>query len=118
NGPFDAGIPPINITGLQRLGTAPWPPQVQIAQVWQLLDTVSWLKGSHSMKFGVENRHTSDNFLDAQSLQGQITASGIYSGNTGAGVPDFLLGDVSTAAFTSQTVVHNYKEESKFFDKD
>src|SRR5258708_33987011 len=77
NGPFDAGLPPINITGLQRLGTAPWRPQVQIAQVWQLLDTLGWLKGNHSLKFGFESRHTSDNFLDAQSLQGQLTSSGI-----------------------------------------
>ncbi len=116
--PFDAGLPPINISGLQRLGTAPWRPQVQVAQVWQLLDTLSWLKGDHSLKFGYEFRHESDNFLDAQSLQGQITASGIYSGNTGLGVPDFLLGDISTASFTTPTVVHNYKYGSSFFAQD
>jgi hypothetical protein len=118
NGPFDAGLPPINITGLQRMGTAPWRPQVQIAQVWQLLDTLSWLKGDHSLKFGFESRHTSDNFLDAQSLQGQITASGIYTGNVGLGVPDFLLGDVSTASFTTPTIVHNYKQGYSFFAQD
>jgi hypothetical protein len=48
-GPMDAGIPPINISGLTRLGSSPWRPQVQIAQVWQLLDTLSWLKGGHSL---------------------------------------------------------------------
>jgi len=117
-GPFDAGLPPINITGLQRLGTGPWRPQVQIAQVWQLLDTLSWLKGNHSFKFGYEFRHTSDNFLDAQSLQGQITSSGIYSGNSGLGVPDFLLGDVSTASFTTPSVVHNYKIGNSVFAQD
>jgi len=117
-GPFAAGIPPINISGLQRLGTSPWRPQVQIAQVWQLLDTVSWLKGSHSMKFGFEHRHTSDNFLDAQSLQGQITATGIYTGNNGSGIPDFLLGDVSTASFTTPAVVHNYRMAYNFFAQD
>ena len=119
NGPFDAGIPPINISGnFTRLGTAPWRPQVQIAQVWQLLDTLNWLKGNHSLKFGYEFRHESDNFLDAQSLQGQITASGIYTGNTGFGAADFLLGDVSTASFTTPTVVHNYKNGNSFFGQD
>jgi hypothetical protein len=117
-GPFDAGIPPINIGGLQRLGTAPWRPQVQIAQVWQLLDTLSWLNGAHSYKFGYEFRHESDNFLDAQSLQGQITASGIYTGNSGLGVPDFLLGDISTASFTTPSVVHDYKTGNSFFIQD
>jgi hypothetical protein len=117
-GQFDEGIPPTNISGLQRLGTAPWRPQVQISQVWQLLDTLSWLKGNHSFKFGYELRHESDNFLDAESPQGQITSSGIYTGNTGLGVPDFLLGDVSSVAFTSPTVVHNYKYGNSFFAQD
>ncbi|NDJ14019.1 MAG: TonB-dependent receptor [Acidobacteriia bacterium] len=116
--PYNAGLPPINITGMQRLGTAPWRPQAQIAQVWQLLDTLSWLKGDHSLKFGFESRHTSVNFLDAQSPQGQITSSGIYTGNVGIGVADFLLGDVSTAAFTTPTVVHNYKPGFNFFAQD
>jgi hypothetical protein len=118
NGPADAGIPPINISELTRLGTAPWRPQVQIAQVWQLLDTLSWLKGDHSFKFGFEHRHTSDNFLDAQSLQGQMSASGIYTGNSGLGVPDFLLGDMSSASFTTPSVIHNYKLGYSFFGQD
>lgn len=118
-GPYDAGIPPINISGgFQRLGTAPWRPQVQIAQVWQLVDSLSWLSGNHSFKFGYEFRHTSDNFLDAQSPQGQITATGIYTGNSGFGAADFLLGDISSAAFTTPTVVHNFKEAHSFFAQD
>ena len=63
-------------------------------------------------------RHTSDNFLDAQSLQGQITSSGIYTGNVGLGVADFLLGDVSTASFTTPTIVHNYQLGYSFFIQD
>ncbi len=117
DGPFDAGIPPINIGGLTRLGTSPWRPQVQISQAWQLLETLSWLKGNHSFKAGYEHRHNSDNFLDIQSLQGQISASGIYSGNL-SGVPDFLLGDVSTAQLVTPTVVHNYQYAHNFFVQD
>jgi hypothetical protein len=117
-GPFNAGLPPINITGTQRLGTAPWRPQAQVAQVWQLLDTLSWLKGDHSLKVGFESRHTSNNFLDAQSLQGQITSNGIYTGNVGIGVADFLLGDVSAASFTTPAIVHSFKEGYSFFAQD
>jgi hypothetical protein len=116
--PNSAGIPPINISGLTRLGSSPWRPQFQIAQVWQLVDTLTWLKGNHSLKFGYEHRHTSDNFLDIQSPQGQITAAGIYTGNTGFGLPDFLLGDVSTAQFTTPTVVHDYEYAHNFFAQD
>ncbi len=37
---------------------------------------------------------------------------------TDLGVPDFLLGDVSTASFTTPTVVHNYKYGNSFFAQD
>ena len=70
------------------------------------------------MRFGFEHRHASNNFLDAQSPQGQITAGSIYTGNSGFGVPDFLLGDVSAASFTTPTVVHNYKVAYNFFAQD
>ncbi|HCC59086.1 MAG TPA: hypothetical protein DEQ47_17855, partial [Solibacterales bacterium] len=68
--PNAAGLPPININGLQRLGSSPWRPQFQVSQVWQVLDTLSWIKGEHSFKFGYEHRHASDNFLDIRSPQG------------------------------------------------
>jgi hypothetical protein len=116
--PSSAGIVPINISGLQRLGSSPWRPQYQISQVWQILDSLSWLKGDHSFKFGYEHRHASDNFEDLQSPQGQLTASSIYTGNGGLGVPDFLLGDISTAAYTSSTIVHNYEYGNSFYAQD
>lgn len=116
--PQAAGIPPININGLTRLGSSPWRPQFQISQVWQLLDNLSWLKGDHSFKFGYEFRHTSDNFLDIESPQGQIFVNGIYTNNGSFGLPDFLLGDVDSAQFTTPTVVHNYKQGNSFYGQD
>ncbi|MDQ6678276.1 MAG: carboxypeptidase regulatory-like domain-containing protein [Acidobacteriota bacterium] len=116
--PNAAGLPPININGLQRLGSSPWRPQFQVSQVWQLLDTLSWLKGEHSFKFGYEYRHTSNNFLDIRSPQGEISANGIYTNNGGFGVPDFLLGDIDSVRFTTPTVVHNYQIGHSFFAQD
>lgn len=119
-GPSAAGLPPISISGnFQRLGTAPWRPQYQVSQVWQLLDTLSWLKGSHSMKFGYEHRHSSVNFQDIRSPQGEISVTGIYTSPAGGfGVPDFLLGDVDNVRFTTPTVVHNYQLAHNFFAQD
>ena len=117
-GPYNAGIPPVNVTGLTRLGSSPFRPQFQVSQAWQLLDTLSWLKGEHSFKFGYEHRHTSDNFLDLTAPQGQMSASGIYTGNVGLGFADFLLGDMSTGQYTTPTVVHNYQYSSNFFAQD
>ena len=93
-------------------------PQFQVSQVWQLLDTLSWLKGNHSLKFGYEHRHTSDNFLDIQSPQGQSRPAGFTAETAGWASRTFLLGDISAAAFTTPTVVHNYQYSNNFFVQD
>jgi hypothetical protein len=117
-GPNSSGLPPIEINGLQRLGTSPWRPQFQISQVWQVLDNLSWLKGNHSFKFGYDYRKTSDNFLDIRAPQGEIQVNGIYTGGGGFGVADFLLGNVDTALFVTPTVVHNYSYGNSFYAQD
>jgi Carboxypeptidase regulatory-like domain len=117
-GPNTAGLPPININGLQRLGTSPWRPQWQVSQAWQLLESLDWLKGNHSLKFGYQLLHTSDNFLDIESPQGQITADGIYTAGGNFGLPDFLLGDIDSISFTTPLVVHNYQVGHALYAQD
>ncbi|MDP9159924.1 MAG: TonB-dependent receptor [Acidobacteriota bacterium] len=117
-GPNTAGLPPIEINGLTRLGTSPWRPQFQISQVWQILDNLSWLKGSHSFKFGYEHRHFSDNFLDIRAPQGEIGVNGIYTTGGAFGLPDFLLGNVDSVTFVTPTVVHNYQYGNSFYAQD
>jgi hypothetical protein len=116
--PFTAGIPPININGLTRLGSSPWRPQIQISQAWDLVDNLSWLKGTHSFKFGYEMLHTSNNFLDIQAPQGEINPSGIFTNNGSFGLPDFLLGDISGVQDTTALVVHNYQIGNSFYAQD
>src|SRR5260370_28529606 len=117
-GPNTAGLPPIEINGLTRLGTSPWRPQFQISQVWQILDNLNWLKGTHSFKFGYEHRHTSDNFLDIRAPQGEIGVNGIYTPADGFCVADFLLGNVDAVNFVTPTVVHNYQYGNSFYVQD
>lgn len=117
-GPSTAGIPPIEINGLTRLGTSPWRPQFQISQVWQILDNLSWLKGNHSFKFGYEHRHFSDNFADIRAPQGEIGVGGVYTSGGTFGVADFLLGDVNSVNFVTPTVVHNYEYGHSFYGQD
>jgi hypothetical protein len=116
--PNSAGIPPIEINGLVRLGSSPWRPQFQISQVWQVLDNLSWLKGNHSFKFGYEYRHWSNNFLDIRAPQGEIGVNGIYTAGGGFGLPDFLLGDVDSVNFVTPHVVHNYTNGQGFYGED
>lgn len=119
-GPNTAGIPPISIAGMQRLGSSPWRPQWQVSQVWQLIDNLSWLKGNHSFKFGYDYHHTSDNFLDIRSPQGELgSLLGLYTApGHNFGVADFLLGDMDYARFTTPHVVHYYMPGHSFYGED
>jgi hypothetical protein len=117
-GPNTAGLPPIEVNGVTRLGTSPWRPQFQISQVWQILDNLSWLKGSHSFKFGYEHRHSSNNFLDIRAPQGEMGANGIYTTGGAFGLPDFLLGNIDSVVFVTPTVVHNYQYANSFYAQD
>jgi hypothetical protein len=127
DGPYAAGIPTIGAQGLNAggfpgpyggIGDGQYHPQFQIAQVWQLADNLSWLKGSHALKFGYEYRKTSLNFLDVRAIQPQIAFDGIYTGQGEFGVPDWELGDVDTMYFTTALVAHNYMYGNSFYAQD
>src|SRR6266852_2901727 len=109
DGPGSGGLPPIEINGLQRIGTSPWRPQFQISQGWNIIDNLSWLKGSHSFKFGYQFLKRTDNFLDLRAPQGELQTDGVYTAGGAFGVPDFLLGDVDGVHFTTPLVVHYFQ---------
>ncbi|MGH8378379.1 MAG: TonB-dependent receptor domain-containing protein, partial [Gammaproteobacteria bacterium] len=116
-GSFTAGLPPIDISGLTRMGTSPWRPQWQVGQIWQFADSLSTMRGNHSLQVGYEYHRAADTFLDVQNLDGEIAASGIYSGAS-YGMPDFLLGDASQASFTTQLVSYNYYPGQAWYAQD
>lgn len=117
-GPGTAGLPPIEINGLTRIGTSPWRPQYQISQAWNLIENLSWLKGNHSFKFGYQYLKRSDNFLDIRAPQGEIQVDGVYTTGGAFGLPDFLLGDVDGLHFTTPHVVHYYQPGHSFYGMD
>ena len=118
NGPGTAGLPPIEINGLTRIGTSPWRPQYQIAQAWNLIENLSWLKGSHSFKFGYQYLKRADNFLDIRAPQGELQINGVYTAGGNFGLPDFLLGNVDGLHFTTPHVIHYYQPGHSFYAMD
>ena len=116
--PNTAGLPPIEINGLTRLGTSPWRPQYQISQAWNLIENLSWLKGNHSFKFGYQYLRRSDNFLDIRAPQGELQINGVYTASGAFGLPDFLLGDVDATHFTTPLVVHYFQPGHSFYAMD
>jgi hypothetical protein len=87
---YSGGLPHLNIGGLTRIGGPFFRPQFQQSYVWQFSDNLSWTKGSHDLKFGLERRRDAVDYIDLAALNGLMTfSSGRY---TNVGVGDFLLG--------------------------
>ena len=87
---FYGGLPHMPIARVQRIGGPFFRPQFQDSRVFQLANNLTWQKGSHAMKFGVEFRRDNLNYIDLRSLNGELSFSdGRY---TGFGFGDFLLG--------------------------
>lgn len=122
-----AGLPPIEINGLTRMGTAPWRPQFQISQAWNFIENLAWLKGNHSFKFGYQYLRRGDNFADIRAPQGELQINGLYTFGTNPGgssaigsfgLPDFLLGNVDATHFTTPLVVHYFTPGHSFYAMD
>src|SRR5207245_919118 len=86
---FAGGIPHTTISGLTRLGGPFFRPQFQTSQVYQLSENLTWQRGSHTMKFGIERRRDKVHYIDLRSLNGELSFNDARYTNSGIG--DFLM---------------------------
>ena len=95
---FYGGLPHMPISRFARLGGPFFRPQFQTSQVFQFAENVTWTRGAHTLKFGVERRRDLVTYIDLRSLNGELGFSdGRY---TGFGLGDFLLGLSTTQRLT------------------
>src|SRR3954447_19380954 len=96
--PLEYGPPTINISGadgvfsvynLQRqIG-----PRSRGNSIYQLLDSVSWQRGKHFIKLGMEFNHRNVLFSQSRAPRGLFNFDGTY---TGSALADFMLGYVKS----------------------
>jgi outer membrane receptor protein involved in Fe transport len=109
--PEAAGLPSFVITGFFGGGTSalgdPQQPFVnRVNHVWQFADDVTWIKGRHSLKFGVDLRREAMRIAFINRPNGDLTFSGGLTGNAAA---DFLLGfPAQSRATTQQAIQEGY----------
>ena len=101
------GFPGFQVSGLTALGTsASAGESLGAHNSWGQRDSLTWVKGSHTIKFGIDYRVQQMNQFLQNSLEpifnftNQFTAINPTSLNSNSGVPmaSFLLGDVSSAS--------------------
>lgn len=96
-----AGFPIIAVAGYQGLGGAPFRYSSPLLD-YQIQESVSWFKGRHALKFGIETRigifnddtdtSSSGNFITGPQLTGLPGTVG-----TGVSLATFLLGEIDSA---------------------
>lgn len=84
-----AGVPSITISGVSGTAGAAVPYYTTDTSI-QVIDDLSWTRGAHSVKFGVDViRDRDDSIWQSNSSYGSFNFTGLYTGN---GYADFLLG--------------------------
>lgn len=102
--------PNVNVSGFTGLGAGNFEPVWSDGQNRQIKNDTSWIKGSHTMKFGAEAQWIQTNNVNARNEGGTFSFSGRYTRNSltnagGSPVADFLLGQVDSSTYSTSTRV-------------
>ncbi len=87
--PRDFGYPNVSVQGLSPVGDATEIPIERVENTYQVGDTLSLVRGAHSLKFGAEVRRIQENGILDYYARGSMSFSGALSGS---GISDLLLG--------------------------
>src|SRR6266566_475855 len=86
-----------DVASFTPMGDSLWTPEHAIENIYQVADTVTWVRNKHSFKFGVDFRRQQRNFFQLTASRGQFSFPGGYTAdlttsNGGNGLADLLLG--------------------------
>jgi outer membrane receptor protein involved in Fe transport len=102
--PFNNGAPQITMTGYVTIGGATNLPQGRHDNNYNYIENMTWTKGSHTMKWGVDYLHILFNSFFTSNGRGAFTFQNTFTGNA---VADLLLGLPQSATRNPGTPFHN-----------
>ncbi len=95
------GLPMFTLSGAvsyQGLGEPGSMPNFKIHEVRQMLDNISWNRGNHNIKFGIDFRWNRSDIYGGNSSHGSFSFDGNF---TNISFADFLLGMPSSTTLTT-----------------
>lgn len=127
--PFDWGLPGISFSSLSGLSDPT--PRRELDQTYAFSDTVTWHRGPHNLRLGVDYRRILQSFRSAKNAEGSFIFTGYATAlgadqqanpSTGSDFADFLLGlpqQSSIQTVSSGTDAFNFRANSyDFFAQD
>jgi hypothetical protein len=109
------GLPLIDFSNYNDLGTRNFRPQYQNPHHWQFLDTMTMSFGAHSVRTGVEVRLKSNELVDIVRRTPAYTFTGQVSGND---IADLLLGVPRSLTATTLPVIEWRQQAYSAFVQD
>jgi Carboxypeptidase regulatory-like domain len=123
--PNSTGLTNIDIAGFTPLGDSEFLPEHVFENIFQIADTLTWIRGRHSLKFGVDFRRQQRNFYQVTAPRGFFDFGGVYTNdlttaNGGNGLADLLFGvaDANEQDFLEGLYPTRYWDFSGFVQDD
>jgi hypothetical protein len=95
---YTDGLPQIGISGFSGIGEVSFLPFISVINTFQYIDNLIQVKGSHTLKYGLDVRRRQFNFYQPPAQRGNFSFTGVFTNNpaapanSGSGYADFLLG--------------------------
>jgi hypothetical protein len=124
NAQFPNTLPTFLIAGYQQLGSPVSTASDFGTSVTQIADSLTWLKGRHTVKMGADLRWERLNILQPPSPTGSFTFSNLFSdlpgvADTGTPLASFLLGQVQQFSIDlQQEEIRNRAHVEEYFIQD
>jgi outer membrane receptor protein involved in Fe transport len=83
------GFPQLSISGFQGIAGNAFQPLINPSNMYEIVNNLSWIKGAHTFKFGVDLRDYRFTSTNSANSRGSFSFTGAYTGNAFA---DFLTG--------------------------
>jgi hypothetical protein len=103
----NGGLPLISVTNYNQLGTRNFRPQFQKPELFQFLDSLSIVRGAHTIRTGFETRQKNNLFLDLARTVPAFTFGGRFTGEAAA---DLLTGYVQQFDANTQANVEQLQK--------
>ncbi|MEQ1948555.1 MAG: TonB-dependent receptor [Bryobacteraceae bacterium] len=103
----NGGLPLISATNYNQLGTRNFRPQFQAPELFQFLESLSFIRGAHSIRIGFETRQKNNLFQDLTRTVPAFTFGGRF---TGEALADLMTGSVQQFDANTQTNVEQLQK--------
>jgi hypothetical protein len=127
---LNGGLPQMQFQtgGYSQIGANNWLPSKEYSNVWDFIQNVSIIKGSHSMKFGAEYRPIKFPFFQVPYPHGDMyfnrnetaypSVAGSLNSLTGDDMASFLLGQINFGRISTNNFISSEKVAWAFYAQD